>query len=605
MTFHTQTWASRVTRLALFFCFLACVLPPDRTALAQAARIFLDGQFEEWDDLAPVHTDAAADSPAGAIDLTRLWIANDETRLYLRFELGLEILIQEGNRLTLHLDTDSNPATGRSIHGIGAELSWTFGQRRGVFWRGLVSTHISHTALGIVTAPTVSGTVFEVSLERNALPDGQTRLFAQDTFQLVLEDLSGGDVLPDAGDAVSYTFQSTATLAPRPSVQMARQNPGDVRIVSYNVERDGVFSAPRTDSFNRLFRAIDPDIIGFQEIYDHSAAQTLALVEAALPSPPGQDWYAARIEPDLVVVSRYRVRRSFSIPGGRSGDANSAFLLDLGDVWGTDLLLFVAHPPCCRNDADRQLDFDAMMAFLRDAKEPGGLELADRSPIILVGDMNMVGLRRQLTTLLEGDIVNTGLFGQALGPDWDDSPLTDLAPAHVALPMNYTWYDESSSFHPGRLDFIVYTDSVLEPGSNYVLFTSAMDPATLDAFGLEAADALIASDHFPVVGDFRYSVPTGIDRNDTLLPGSYSLDANHPNPFHRSTRITYSVPFDQHVRLTVYDSLGRRVTTLVDTWKRAGRHTVVWEAAGEPSGAYYGHLEVASQTLLRTMLLIR
>ncbi|MBN4056395.1 endonuclease/exonuclease/phosphatase family protein, partial [Rhodothermus sp. AH-315-K08] len=580
-------------------------LPSQKTVRAQAARIFLDGHFEEWDDLAPIHTDPAADSPAGAIDLTRLWIANDETRLYLRFELGLEILIQEGNQLTLHLDTDGNPATGIPVHGIGAELSWAFGQRGGVFRSGSASVQIPHTPLGMVTAPTVSGAVFEVSLDRNALPDGQTPLFAEDTFQLVLEDLSGGDVLPDAGTAVSYTFQSTGTLPPPPTVSMARQNPSDIRVLSYNVERDGVFTAPRTDSFNRLLRAIDPDIIGFQEISSHSAAQTLTLVETALPSQPGQNWHAARIEPDLVVVSRYPVRQSFSIPGGRSGDANSAFLLDLRSQWGTDLLLLVAHPPCCRNDADRQLDFDAMMAFVRDAKQPGCLELPDRSPIIIVGDMNMVGLRRQLTTLLEGDIVNTSLFGQALGPDWDDSPLADLAPAHVALPMNYTWYNESSSFHPGRLDFIVYTDSVLEPGSNYVLFTPPMDPATLNALGLEAGDATMASDHLPVVGDFRYAVGTEIGRNDTRLPVSYSLDANYPNPFRASTRITYAVPSDQHVRLTVYDSLGRRVTTLVDAQKTAGRHTVIGEAAGEPSGAYYYRLDGAGRTGLRAMLLIR
>ena len=577
-------------------------------AQAQAARIFLDGDFGEWARLDPAHTDASGDAQAGNVDFDRLWIANDREYLFLRFELGVETLIQEANQIVLYLDTDDDPATGQPIHGIGAELSWAFGQRTGVFTVGPVSRQIGHAALGIVTAPAVSAAAFEVAFERDALPDGVHALFESETFRLVLDDEAGADRLPDAPGGIAYTFDEQEPLDLRAPVLLQKQNAADVRVLSYNVQRDAFFIQSRNPSFNRLLRAIDPEIIGFQEVLDHSAAETAALVEAALPSAPGQTWHAARIDPDLVLVSRYPVTQCFSIPGGFAGDANAAFVLDMQEPWGTDLLLLSAHPPCCRNDAARQRDIDAMMAFVRDARAVGGpLDLDPETPIIILGDMNLVGFAEQLNTLLTGAIVNTGAFGPAFAPDWDGSALADLMPPHVALPMTFTWYNANSNFHPGRLDFIVYTDSVLEPGSRFVLFTPAMPPDSLAAYGLTAADATIASDHLPVVGDFRYlpTASTAVDVAERGLPDAYLLASNYPNPFNLSTRITYALPAAGPVRLVIYDALGRAVAMLADGPKPAGRHTVTWDARNRPSGTYFYRLEAGDLLLTRAMLLLR
>ena len=577
-------------------------------AQAQAARIFLDGDFGEWFNLDPAHTDASGDTQAGSIDFERLWIANDQQFLFLRFELGVETLIQEANEIVLYLDTDDDPATGQPIHGIGAELAWTFGQRTGVFTVGPVSRQISHAPLGIVTAPTVSATAFEVAFERDALPDGVHRLFESHTFRLVLDDEAGPDRLPDAPGGITYTFSEQEPLDLLAPVLLQKQNDADVRVLSYNVERDAFFIQSRNPSYNRLLQAINPEIIGFQEILNHSAAETVALVEAALPSAPGQMWHAVRVDPDLVLVSRYPIKQSFSIPGGFANDANAAFVLDMQEPWGTDLLLLSAHPPCCRNDDARQRDLDAMMAFVRDAKADGGLlDLDPETPIIILGDMNLVGLARQLNTLLTGEIVNTGAFGPAFAPDWDGSALADLRPPHVALPMTFTWYNESSAFHPGRLDFLVYTDSVLEPGSRFVLFTLAMHPDSLAAHGLAAADATIASDHLPVVGDFRYRPSTGTaaDAAETRLPDAYRLAPNYPNPFHATTRITFALPVQTHARLTVFDALGREVAVLIDGVKPPGQHAVSWDARTLPSGTYFYRLEAGGRFLTRTLLLLR
>jgi len=127
---------------------------------AAAERIFVDGRFSDWAKVTPLHVDPADDVATDSIDLGRLWVGHDRRFLFLRIDVGTEINIQSGNELTLYLDTDHDAATGRAVHGIGAELTWTFGERTGQFMRGLDTTAITHADVGLVTSPTVSSTTF-------------------------------------------------------------------------------------------------------------------------------------------------------------------------------------------------------------------------------------------------------------------------------------------------------------------------------------------------------------------------------------------------------------------------------------------------------------
>jgi hypothetical protein len=65
-----------------------------------------------------------------------------------------------------------------------------------------------------------------------------------------------------------------------------------------------------------------------------------------------------------------------------------------------------------------------------------------------------------------------------------------------------TWRDASSSYAPGKLDYIVYSDSVLKLESAFILATEELPPDVLARYGLRAGDTLEASDHLPVVADF-------------------------------------------------------------------------------------------------------
>jgi GH35 family endo-1,4-beta-xylanase len=85
------------------------------------------------------------------------------------------------------------------------------------------------------------------------------------------------------------------------------------------------------------------------------------------------------------------------------------------------------------------------------------------------------------------------------------------------------------------------------------------------------------------VGDLAGNTPTG-----------FVLGQNYPNPFNPTTAISYQLSAVSFVTLTVHDMLGREVATLVSDERRAGAHSVVWDASGQPSGVYVYRLTARS-----------
>jgi len=89
------------------------------------------------------------------------------------------------------------------------------------------------------------------------------------------------------------------------------------------------------------------------------------------------------------------------------------------------------------------------------------------------------------------------------------------------------------------------------------------------------------------------------------LPSDYALCQNYPNPFNASTTISYQVPVDGHVKLEVYNTLGQRVATLVDSKQQAGYKSVIWDASDVSSGLYFYKLTAGDFTETRRMMLVK
>ncbi len=91
-------------------------------------------------------------------------------------------------------------------------------------------------------------------------------------------------------------------------------------------------------------------------------------------------------------------------------------------------------------------------------------------------------------------------------------------------------------------------------------------------------------------GSFEYSNEVEVN---IATPAVFSLNQNYPNPFNPSTKINFSLAVDSKVTLSVFNILGQKVATLLNSSMNAGLHNVVFDASKVNSGVYIYKLEAA------------
>jgi hypothetical protein len=95
--------------------------------------------------------------------------------------------------------------------------------------------------------------------------------------------------------------------------------------------------------------------------------------------------------------------------------------------------------------------------------------------------------------------------------------------------------------------------------------------------------------------------------NDQLSISNWQLSV-HPNPFTRTTVISYRIPVGARciASLQIHDAAGRLVKTLVNEEKEPGRHEVTWETRNLPAGIYFVRLAVGKDHKeTRKLILVR
>ncbi len=103
---------------------------------------------------------------------------------------------------------------------------------------------------------------------------------------------------------------------------------------------------------------------------------------------------------------------------------------------------------------------------------------------------------------------------------------------------------------------------------------------------------------------------SSVDEHNAEMPTQFALRQNYPNPFNPTTMIRYDLPQRAHVRLIIYNLLGKKVRTLVDADETPGIKRVTWNGlndAGErlASGVYVYRLQAGSFTATRKLVLLK
>ena len=171
------------------FCFGAVA----QTAVPGAFKhITVDGSFGDWAGVSVAYT--ASQGPANAIQYENVYIANDQTNLFIRFTLYSPRTDAFANTYdNIFIDADNNPGTGFPVGGIGSEMLVQWGDGYQEKHGGFNETTINNLRWAI--AGSVDSTDFElaISLRATYASDG-TPVFATNTLAILLE-----------GDDTSYT----------------------------------------------------------------------------------------------------------------------------------------------------------------------------------------------------------------------------------------------------------------------------------------------------------------------------------------------------------------------------------------------------------------
>jgi endonuclease/exonuclease/phosphatase family metal-dependent hydrolase len=593
----------KITLLIIFIFNFYNIFP-------QSSSILIDGVFDDWDSTFASYYDAEGDG--AAYDFKSFSVTNDENFLYIKLDVTPEFKLLENNNISLYIDTDNNNSTGVNINGIGADLVWNFGTRNGAIHTPVYHT-IRHNNILFRALPTVTSKLYEIAIGRVNQING-TPLFISDTIKIQFRDnASGGDLMPDAGSSFTYIFQNNYSSFQK--INLNRDDSSYLRIINYNVYNDGITDQARFFNYSRILNAINPDIICFNEVFNSSALQVRNVLNSMLPLPSGS-WNTVKLDAGNVTASKFPILQNWFI---YSGSRITASLIDLSSKYDKNILVINAHLKCCgglANDERRQREVDAIIKFILDAKSPGGIiTLPEDTPIILAGDLNLVGESQQLKTLLTGEIINTNEFGTGAPPDWDNSNLFDLISFSSDKNFAYTWRDDSNTFPPGRLDFMIFTNSVLTARKNFILQTEVMDQTRLQLYNLLQNDTKSASDHLPKTADYQLNstVNTEIEKDNF----GFKLFDNYPNPFNPSTKIKYQIPSgvsenaSLHAELKIYDLLGSEVASLFSETKSPGIYEAEFNinslnnGAYLPSGVYFYRLRYGNFVETKKMVYLR
>jgi hypothetical protein len=102
--------------------------------------------------------------------------------------------------------------------------------------------------------------------------------------------------------------------------------------------------------------------------------------------------------------------------------------------------------------------------------------------------------------------------------------------------------------------------------------------------------------------------PVGIAEKN--IPAAFYLHQNYPNPFNPETHIQFNLAHRVKVKLEIYNVLGQRVRTLVDSDMAPGKHEMLWDGRNDAgnrvsSGMYFYRLQAGDYVKSRKMILIK
>ncbi len=102
----------------------------------------------------------------------------------------------------------------------------------------------------------------------------------------------------------------------------------------------------------------------------------------------------------------------------------------------------------------------------------------------------------------------------------------------------------------------------------------------------------------------------GVQVEPAVVPATFALKQNAPNPFNPRTGIAFDLPAASHVRLEILNVLGQKVKTLVNEYHEAGSHSVIWDGRNDygsatASGIYFYRITAGENQAVKKMMMLK
>ncbi len=95
------------------------------------------------------------------------------------------------------------------------------------------------------------------------------------------------------------------------------------------------------------------------------------------------------------------------------------------------------------------------------------------------------------------------------------------------------------------------------------------------------------------------------EEKQTKVHYNFNLFQNYPNPFNPSTTLSYQIPANSYVNLTVYNSLGQTVSELVNEYQSEGKYSLEFDANNLSNGIYFYKLVANNYSETKKMMLLK
>ncbi len=170
-------------------------------------------------------------------------------------------------------------------------------------------------------------------------------------------------------------------------------------------------------------------------------------------------------------------------------------------------------------------------------------------------------------------------------------------------PVTHTgWLNNTSTDQRGMANAGPFNLNSGEPVTFHTMIAIGRGTDELNSITVtrEAIDTIFAR-----MGAKYHYYPTGIREVPGVIPDAYSLYQNYPNPFNPVTVVRFALPVAGKVNISVYNTLGELVRTLVNGAIPAGDHEVKFDAGSLPSGVYMYRITAGGFSAVRKMVLLK